>query len=99
MILKVGFSNNTHQRVKSHETSVGKFTFNWVFFIEQTKDVEKAIKKRFLFPEGRLNNNREHFTVSSEELRQFVISYCKLMDYGYKKLCETQLKLYGNSAS
>jgi hypothetical protein len=65
--------------------------------MQQAKDVEEAIKKRFIFPKERSSNNREHFIVSSEELKKFVISYCGVMNYGYKELLDKQLKLYNDS--
>lgn len=68
-----------------------------VFFIEQAKDVKEAIKKRLIFPKERSSNNKKHFIISSEELKKFVISYCGVINYGYKELSDKQLKLYNNS--
>ena len=65
--------------------------------MEKAKDVEDAIKKRFLYPEERLSPNREHYIVSSDKLKKFVIAYCKLMNYDYKQLSDEQLKLYADS--
>ena len=53
--------------------------------MEKAKEVEQAIKERFEYPKYRSRNNREHYTVSSEELKEFVISYCKVMNYKYKE--------------
>lgn len=61
--------------------------------MEQAKDVEDVINKRFLFLEERSANNRDHFFTSAENLKEFVISYSELMDYGYKELSDEELKL------
>jgi hypothetical protein len=94
---KIGFSSGIHQRIKSHETSVGKFVFNWIFFMEHAKKVEEAIYGRFLYPEERPMNNRDHFFTSAEKLKEFVISYSKLMNYSYKEIADEELKLYADS--
>ena len=85
---KIGFSSGKHQRIKNHETSVGKFVFDWIFFMEHAKKAEEAIYDRFLYPEERPMNNRDHFFTSAEKLKEFVISYSKLMNYSYKEISD-----------
>jgi hypothetical protein len=65
--------------------------------MEKARDVEKAFEKRFLYPEERLSNNRSLYIVSSDKLKQFAISYCKVMNYGHKVLSDEKLKLYADS--
>jgi len=82
---KIGFTRNIDQRIKSHETSVGDFVLDWIFFLENAKKVEDAINDRFLYPNDRPKNNRDHFLTSAKKLRRFVISYLKLMKYSYRE--------------
>jgi hypothetical protein len=94
---KIGFSSAIHQRTKNHETSVGKFVFDWIFFMEHAKKVEEAIYSRFLYPKERPVNNREHFRTSAEKLKEFVISYSRVMNYSYKEVADEELKFYADS--
>ena len=60
-------------------------------------NVEEAIYDRFLYPKERPMNNGDHFFTSAEKLKEFVISYSKLMNYAYKEISVEELKLYGDS--
>lgn len=65
--------------------------------MEQAKDVEDTIYNRFLYPEERPTNNRDHFFTSAEKLKEFVISYSELMNYAYKEIFGKELKLHADS--
>ena len=94
---KVGVSDGTYGRIKNHKSSVAAFSFNWVIFLSEARDVERALKNRFLFPDDRPANNREHYSASADNLKGFIISYCRLLKYPIKELSELDLKTFQKS--
>ena len=82
------FTNKNGQRPKSHKTSVPDLSIGFVIYSskENLQELNKVIKSRF-------KTKTEHLNCSVDDLEGFILEYCKLMEWEYRKEDIHTLKL------
>lgn len=85
-VIVIGYTEDLNELIRNCQN---KFTFLWVIFTKNYKEVKKAIALRF---KDCFIRNPEN----SEQIRFFVVFYCTLMRFQFFKANPDELHLYSS---